>query len=961
MQPLPEPIAEFVRRGRASLKGEVRADAITRALYATDASSYQITPLAVVTPYDHADVQAALSLAAELRLPVLPRGGGSSLAGQSVGEAVVLDFTKHMHGLLAVDAAARRARVQPGITLDVLNRRLAPHGLKFGPDPASAVVCTLGGMVGNNSTGAHSILYRMTADHVLGLDAILADGAPARFESTPRGAVGELVMRGGLLGAIWQRVPAIVESVRAELLAREQRTWRRCGGYNLDRLLDPEQINLAQLICGSEGTLAAYTAIDLALVPLPRHTAIVMVAFDEQHAALEAVPEMLASEPAAIEHIDRFLMRMQREAGGDYSIAQFIGADDPEAVLITEFYGDSPAEVASRVARLEQILARVAPSSRRYRFDQPAAQQAVWGMRKAQSGLLSRQRSALKPLSFVEDVAVPVQHLAAYIHDLLRITAAFGVEVTMGAHASAGCLHVLPFLNLKTALDVERMQAISAATAELVGRYDGVMSSEHGDGLARSWLNRRVFGEPIYRAFQQVKAAFDPHNRMNPGKIVDGPPMTANLRFGPAYSTITLREQYDWSHDGGLAGAIEMCNGQGYCRKVEGGTMCPTYMVTRDERDTTRGRANALRTALSGLLPPDELFAPQMLEILDLCVGCKACQSECPSSVDMARIRSEYLYHYHQRHGADARTRLFAAMPQVARAVTALPLLARAANALAGLPPVRAATARLLGLAPERSLPRFAPQRFSRARRAPSARGERVVLYVDTWAEHQQPQVAHAAHAVLSAAGYSVIVPPYACCGRTLISKGFLPEARAAARRVLDTLAPYLAEGVPVVGLEPSCILTFRDEYLALLPDERRTGLARLALTFEEFVAAHPERFGAVLRQGPPREAILHGHCHQKAQVGTGPARAALALAGYRVTDLDSGCCGMAGSFGYEAEHSAMSQAMAGRVLLPAVAAAGPAATIVAAGVSCRQQIGDLAGRVALHPAEVLARHLADE
>lgn len=958
MQPPAEQITEFVRRARTSLKGAVRADAVSRALYATDASNYQIMPLAVVTPYDHDDVQATIALAAELRLPVLPRGGGSSLAGQSVGEAVVLDFTTHMHGLLAVDAEARRARVQPGISLDVLNRRLAPYGLKLGPDPASAVVCTVGGMVGNNSTGSHSILYGMTADHVIAIDAILADGTPARFEAMPRRELGELVMRGGLLGAIYQRVPAIVESVRAELLAREHRTWRRCGGYNLDRLLDPEQLNLAQLLCGSEGTLATSTAIEVALVPLPRHTAIVLVAFDEQHAALEAVPAMLESDPAAIEHIDRFLMRMQREAGGEYSIAQFIGADDPEAVLITEFYGESPAELAAKMARLEQILARVAPTARRYRFDDAKAQQAVWGMRKAQAGLLARQRSALKPLSFIEDVAVPVQHLAAYIRDLLRITEAFGVEVTMSAHASAGCLHVMPFLDLKTALDVERMQGISAATAELVGRYDGVMSSEHGDGLARSWLNRRVFGEPIYRAFQQVKAAFDPQNRMNPGKIVDGPPMTEHLRFGPAYRTIKLHEQLDWSHDGGFAGAIEICNGQGYCRKVEGGTMCPTFMVTRNERDSTRGRANALRNALSGRIPREELFGPQMLDILNLCIGCKGCQSECPSAVDMTRIRSEYLFHYHQRHGADLRTRLFAHMPRLARAATAVPLVARAANVMTGLPPVRAAAAKLLGLAPERKLPRFAPERFSRRRRATNAEGDPVVLYVDTWAEHQRPEIAQAAHDVLSAAGYRVIVPPYACCGRTLLSKGFLPQAKAAARRVINTLAPFIAEGVPIVGLEPSCILTFRDEYQALVDDGRRAELGRLALTFEEFVAANGERFRQVLRQDGPREAILHGHCHQKAQVGTTPARLTLALAGYTVNDLDSGCCGMAGSFGYEAEHSAMSRAIAERVLLPAVAGSDPATTIVAAGVSCRQQIGDLAGRTALHPAEVLARHL---
>ncbi|HWQ13765.1 MAG TPA: FAD-linked oxidase C-terminal domain-containing protein [Roseiflexaceae bacterium] len=967
-------IRDFVHACRRDLRGEVRADRVTRALYATDASSYQIEPLAVVLPRDRDDIAAAMTHAARLGLPVLPRGGGSSLAGQAVGAAVVIDTTKYMHGLLALDAEARRARVQPGMTLQALNDRLARHGLKFGPDPASAVVCTAGGIVGNNSTGAHSILYRMTADHLHALEVVLSDGTPARFAPTPRRQIAAHVMRGGLLGAIWQRVPAIVARARPALDARRPATWRRCGGYNLDRLLDADPINLAELVCGSEGTLAAITEVELKLVPLPKESAVVLAAFDDQHAALEAVPAMLTSDPSAVEHIDRYLMRMQREAGGDYSIANFIGADDPEAVLIVEFYGDTRAEVLAKIERLEGILAVHGGACRTYRFLEPAAQRAVWLMRKAQAGLLMRLRGDVKPINVIEDVAVPVEHLAAYVRDVTRVCAELGAPVTMGAHASAGCLHVMPFVDLKRADGVETMRRISAAAADLVLHYKGAMSSEHGDGLARSWLNRHIFGDEIYEAFRQVKAAFDPDNRMNPGKVVDGPPMTEHLRYGEGYATIPLVTQFDWSADGGFAGAVEVCNGQGYCRKVEGGTLCPSYMVTRDERDSTRGRANALRNALSGRLPREALFGPELHGVLDLCVGCKACQSECPSSVDMARIRSEFLYHYHREHGASLRTRAFAHMPQLSRLVTRSPLVARLANAALGAPPLAALIARTLGITPAHPLPPFATQTFSAWRKQEASSGgaltvERssvqafnappVVLFADTWAEHHEPGVARAAYRVLRAAGFAVIVPEYTCCGRTLLSKGFLPQAKLAAERVFERLAPYIEQEIPVVGLEPSCVLAFRDEYLTLTRHPRRAALARLALTFEEFVARNADRIRPALVPAEGRgKLLLHGHCHQKAQVGTGPARQALALAGYEVCEVDSGCCGMAGSFGYEREHAAVSRAMAERALLPAVRACDPDTTIAAAGVSCRHQIAGLAGRRALHPAEALAARL---
>jgi FAD/FMN-containing dehydrogenase/Fe-S oxidoreductase len=956
-----ELIDSFVADCQRELRGSVYADSMTRTLYATDASNYQIMPLAVVTPRDRDDMIAVAKLAARYDLPLLPRGGGSSLAGQSVGEAVILDTSKHMHNLVSVDPEARRARVQPGTTLQSLNGQLAKYGLKFGPDPASAVVCTIGGMIGNNSTGSHSILYHMTADHIHGLDVVLADGSATHFSPTPRSEISRLVEQGGLLGSIWQQVPAIVERYRSALDARRPNTWRRCGGYNLDRILNADPINLAELVCGSEGTFALISEAEIDLVPLPRHTAIILVAFDDQNASLEAVPYMLESDPAAIEQVDRFMMRMQREAGGDYSIGQFIGNDDPDSVLITEFYGDTPAEVQAKMAKLEEILKRHTAGCRIYRFEDAKSQATIWQMRRAQAGLLSRQRGEIKPLNFIEDVAVPVEHLAAYIRNISQVTQDLDVDLMVSAHASAGCLHVMPFVNLKTADHIEKMRLITQGAADLVLEYKGAMSSEHGDGLARSWLNRHIFGDEVYSAFQQVKAAFDPENRLNPNKVVNGPDMTENLRFGTSYRTVELKTKFDWSADGGFAGAIEMCNGQGYCRKVTAGTMCPSYMVTRNEMDSTRGRANALRNTLNGTLPLDTLYSDEMKDVLDLCVGCKACQNDCPSSVDMTRIKSEVMDMRHQREGIDLRTRLFGEMPRISQVMTSNPVLAKLANAATSFGPAAKLMSRVIGIAPERHLPAFSSQRFSDQHASsknvqPFENPNAVVLYSDTWMEHHYPEVGAAAMRVLEAAGYEVIIPDYVCCGRTYLSKGMLSAAQLAAERVCEQLGPYAAAGIPIVGLEPSCILSFRDEYPALSKHPQRHALAQVALSFEEFVARNSLRFTPLFAGFDAEPILFHGHCHQKAIVGTAPAHQALALAGYEVKEIESACCGMAGSFGYEAEHFEVSKAMAERSLLPAVRASD--LPVVAAGVSCRQQIGDLSGRKVIHPAQAMAQRL---
>lgn len=950
------------------LQGELRLDDYSRTLYSTDASNYQIKPLGVVLPRTVEDVAATVEAAARCGLPLLPRGGGSSLAGQAVGEALVIDMSPHLTQILEINAEEGWARVQPGLVLDELNRALQPLGWQFGPDPASSNRATVGGVIGNNATGAHSILYGMAADHLLAVKALLAGGAPVEFGAVDEAGLQARLRRPGPEGDIYRAVQRIVAEHRAAIEARTPATWRRCGGYNLDRLLDGRPFNLAGLICGSEGTLATVTELTLNLVPRPPLTALVIVQFDELAAALEATPIILECEPSAVELMDEMLLGLCRRSP-EYARRLNFLAGEPHCLLVTEFYGQDEADLVAKMDRLEAHLRRRRIGTAYVRAASPEQQADVWGVRKAGLGLLMSLKGDFKPIPFVEDAAVPVEHLAAYIGRVDRLARELDTRAAYYAHASAGCLHVRPLINLKSDAGVLKMKQIAEAVCDLVLEYGGALSSEHGDGLARSWLNERFFGPEVYRAFRQLKAAFDPQHRMNPGKIVAAPPMTEHLRYGPDYAVLPLREHLDFSSDQGFHRAVEMCNGAGVCRKTTTGTMCPSYMVTREEEHSTRGRANALRAALSGRLPAAELTGRRMFEVLDLCIECKACQTECPSGVDMAKIKFEFLAHYYEAHRPGLRTRLLARIPALSRWSSGP--LAPAANALLRNRAVRRALERALGLDARRSLPPFARQPFTvwfarrqRQRRPVEARaGRQVVLFNDTWLTYNQPEIGVAATEVLEAAGFEVLLPGPGCCGRPLISKGFVDAAREAARATIERLAPFAAQGLPIVVCEPSCASALRDDYLYLSDHPRRHAVAAHCLTFEEFIAGLAAEGTLELTfSGETRRLLLHGHCHQKALFGTEAARRALSLPpNYTVEEVDSGCCGLAGAFGYEREHYDLSLAMAERRLWPAVRAAGAETLIVAAGVSCRQQIRHGTGRAALHPAEVLRRALVRE
>lgn len=951
-------MSNIARGLKEKVKGEVRFDLFSRTLYSTDASIYQIMPVGVVIPRDEDDIAATMRIAAEEQVPVLPRGGGTSLAGQSIGPAVILDCSKFMDRIVAVDPSGPRVRVQPGVVQDELNLAVRPHGLRLGPDTATSNRATLGGMIGNNSAGARSIVYGKMVDHVEALRLLLSDGTELSLGPISPDAARANVRSGGREGEIYQAVAGIVEANRGEIDRRFPKLLRRVSGYNLDALAaDPS--DLVKLIVGSEGTLGIVTEATVRLVPRPAHSVLDVVHFTDMFAALEATRVILRFRPSAVELLDRMVLEMTR-AQLMFARRMTFVQGDPDALLLVEFSGDDPEEPVERMAAMEAALRAEGFG---YAFTQaiaPADQEHVWAVRKAGQGLLQGVKGDSKPITFVEDTAVPPERLAPYMRRFRALLDAQGVRGAFYAHASVGCIHVRPLINLKDRQDIEKMKTIAAAVGELVIEFGGTMSGEHGDGLARSWFIERFFGPQIYAAFVAVKRAFDPAGLMNPGKIVNGPPIDSSLRYGAGYHALPIATHFDWSKDGGFGGAVELCSGVGACRKKTDGTMCPSYMVTKEEEHSTRGRANLLHAVLSGRLPAQELTGRRLYEALDLCVECKGCKAECPANVDMAKLKYEFLAHYHEANGLPLRARIFGHFRALNRLGSAA---APVSSWVARAAPVRWALDRFVGIDARRPLPPFARPNFldwwktrasGRLRDARDATRGTVALYADTFMLYNYPEIGRAAVSLLERLGYTVMLADAGCCGRTMISKGLLAQAKAVARRNVAALLPLAAAGIPIVGCEPSCILTYRDEVPDLLPGEEAHAVARHTMLIDEFLADQHEREPLPLvGVGRGASVLLHGHCHQKAIAGTAPARRVLGAAGFAVAEIDSGCCGMAGSFGFEREHYAISMAIGERRLLPAVRSQ-PDIPVVAMGVSCRQQIAHGTGRRALHLVELL-------
>ena len=949
----------------AECQGEVRTDAYTRHLFSRDASMYSLEPLGVLLPRHAGDVAAALEVTRNFRIPVLARGAGTSLAGQTVSGGLVLDFSRHMNAIVELDPARGRARIQPGVVQDDLNRTAAAHGLMFGADTSTSNRATLGGMIGNNSSGTHSGLFGTTRDHVRALGAVLADGASVWLEPVSEAERARRAKRPGREGAVYRGLPDIVKRHRAAIVHDHPKFWRQSGGYRLDHLArDDAFFDLARFVVGSEGTLVLVTEAEVNLIPRPAAQTMAVGHFDSTPAAIEAARAAIGHGGAAIELMDHMILDLSRRQA-EYAGLSGLLQGNPRALLFVTFFGDSEAESSAAAKALAADWARDGHGYHTLIAAAPEHRAALLKVRKAGLGLLMAAGSGRsRPLAFVEDTAVPPERLPEYVAEFAAVLERHGLRAGFYGHCSVGCLHIRPFMDLSVPSQVETMHAVAEEIVSLVARYEGVNSSEHGDGLARSEFNRRVFGEELYEAMREVKALFDPEGRLNPGKIVDAPPMTEHLRDAQLPPAPTLATTLHFA-EGGMRAAADRCMNIGACRKTDSGVMCPSYMATREEEHSTRGRANALVRALSMPDPGAALGDERLHEIMDLCLECKACKSECPLSVDMASLKSEFLAHYQEIHGTPLRSRLFGAVRQLNRVGAATAPLS---NVPGRLRPLRRVLDTRLGIAPKRPLPRFERETLIRwfSRRSapvgPFPRGE-VVFLADSFTTFTEPAIGQACVELLERAGWRVHLESRGCCGRASLSKGQLDQARAMAAALVNRLAPYAARGVPIVGCEPSCVSTLRDDYASLLPDDSRVALvgertqpvSRLLVEAIDrgWLALDPAVFAG-------RRIVLHPHCHEKALGDAEMSRELLArIPGASVEVIDAGCCGMAGSFGFESEHYELSMQIGALRLFPSLAAESADVVVAATGVSCRQQIAHGASRHAQHPAVLVRTALA--
>ena len=917
--------SSLAARLRKELDAEILFDAASRGRYSTDASIYQVEPIGIVVPRSEEAARAAIAIAVEQGVPILPRGAGSSQCGQAVGAALVIDHTKYLNRILEVNTVAATAVVQPGVVLDTLNAELRKHGLWFPVDVSTSAQATLGGMAGNNSCGSRSIAYGNMVHNVLAIEAVTASGARWRFGPLNEAATGAYA-------DLARKLKQLYDREKAEIEARFPKVLRKVAGYNLDHL-GPPHANAAHLLVGSEGTLAYSERIHLKVSRLPQKRALGVCHFPKFYTAMELTQHIVKLGPTAVELVDRTMIGLAREnAAFEKTVNAFINGD-PDAVLLVEFSGEQ--DQAPNLKQLVQLMADLGLPGSVVEITDASLQRAVWEVRKAGLNIMMSMKGDGKPVSFIEDCAVPLEHLAEYTDRLTRVFEKHGTRGTWYAHASVGTLHVRPVLDMRRD-GAEKMRAIAEEACAMVKEYKGAYSGEHGDGLVRSEWIAPFFGPRLTAALAEIKSWLDPKGLMNPGKIVNPSRMDDKslFRFKPGYATSAPEAVLDWSEWGGFDKAVEMCNNNGHCRKFDAGTMCPSYRATMDERHLTRGRANTLRLALSGQLgsSPEEAVK----EALDLCVSCKGCKRECPTGVDMARMKIEFLSHYRAKHGLSARDRAIGYLPRYASWAANLAPLSNFASSLLKTS---------LGFAAKRSLPKWRGDFFNEE-------GEKdgdVVLLVDTFNRYFEPENARAAFKVLQAAGRRVYAPRGLCCGRTFLSVGLVDEARREARKMIDALSPYVEKGTPIVGLEPSCLFSLRDEFGVLLAEG---GRLKSALLFEEFLARN---LGKLKFKEMKKQVLLHGHCHQKAfDVMPAVEKVLRAVPGVEVQTVQTSCCGMAGSFGYEAEHYGVSMRMAEASLLPTIRS-NPEAILVADGTSCRHQIADGAGREARHVARLLA------
>lgn len=958
---------------RSLLEGEVRDDDVHRVLYSTDASIFELIPVAALMPKSQADLVTIVTVAKKYGIALTARTAGTSLSGQTVGAGFVVDLGRFMTRILEFDPEAGTVRVEPGVIRDELNRYLKPHGWVFGPDTSTASRCMIGGMVGNNSCGTNSIRYGTTRDNLIDLDVVFSDGDARRVGEMDRATWEAAKQEAGVVGDVVRTLDTIVRE-NVELIQDsfpKASIIRRNTGYAIDDVADSwltnehstKNPNLARLLCGSEGTMALFASSKLQLHRLHKEEILVAVHFESINASLEATVETIPFEPSAVELMDKRILDLAK-LNSEQERNRWFVEGDPGALLVIQFFGDTVDEVEQKAS---DVIAHLQEKGLGYAYPiiRGAKMKTVWDLRKAGLGILAGKPGDVKPETLVEDTAVAVEDLPAYTREFARIMAKYQADCVYYAHASVGLLHNRPELNLKDAYDIQRARGIVEDIADLVRQFRGSLSGEHGDGRLRGPFIERAMGSEVYGLFRELKAAFDPAGMMNPGVIVDAPPMEQDWRYYPGYRQDDWKTEFNYTDAMGFQRAVERCNGSGECRRphTAGGTMCPSYMVTREERESTRARSNLFRRLIQK--GPDALYSSEeMKDALDLCISCKGCRNDCPASVDMARLKAEFQQGWHDRHGASLAEQMFASVTELTKLPQRIPGAMALANFGQRNPLVKYVFKKALNVSDKRNLPAFAPRSFHQlfAKRKASVLDPigTVVLFVDEFTDRYEPEIGLAAVDLLEAGGYRVLAPEIGPSGRGHLSKGFVRKAKAAIEANLRDLAPYLDQADAIVGVEPSAVFTLLDEAQDLPRDPEMVALATrikpMVFLVQDFVANACERGrwrGEWTQE--PREILLHGHCHQKSLVGVAGTQKALALPpNYTVTTIPSGCCGMAGSFGYDADHYDVSMAIGEMVLFPAVRKAGEQVTVAAPGTSCRHQIHDGTGRNSQHPIEIL-------